>query len=75
MVPLGIMFAFAIRWMKKSNYGTTRVPDNLTQEERVLKFGLVGVRSKEDTPSDLIAFREWEAALIFDNLRYSFGHG
>jgi hypothetical protein len=34
----------------------------------MVNLGLVGVRSKEDTPSDLVAFREWEAALSFDNM-------
>jgi hypothetical protein len=34
----------------------------------VVRLGLVGVRSKEDTLGDLIASCEWEAALIFDNM-------
>ncbi len=53
-----------------SKLGHYQLPANLTREGGVLKLGLVGVRSKEDTPSDLIASREWEAALFFDSMKY-----
>ncbi len=41
---------------------------DLTREGCVLKFGLVGDWNEEVLPSDLIASREWEAALIFDKM-------
>ena len=49
-----------------------RVTSDLTGEWCVLRLGLVGVRSKEDTPSDLIASRLWEAALIFEIMKYGY---